>query len=61
MDATITSVASVPPLGEFQADVLRGETIARALLKERGQAPRFFRHPFLNVGADLETRRALKH
>jgi hypothetical protein len=41
--------------------VLRGETITRALLKERGQAPRFFRHPFLNVGADLETRRALKH
>ena len=46
------------PLDQFQADVLRGETVTRALLKERGQTPRFFRHPFLHVGADLETRRA---
>ena len=48
------------PLDRFQADVLRGETITRALLKERGQTPRFFRHPFLHVGADLETRRAFE-
>lgn len=48
------------PLDQFQADVLRGETVTRALLKERGQTPRFFRHPFLHVGADLETRRAFE-
>jgi peptidoglycan/xylan/chitin deacetylase (PgdA/CDA1 family) len=48
------------PLDRFQADVLRGETVTRALLKERGRAPRFFRHPFLHVGADLETRRAFE-
>ena len=48
------------PLDQFQADVLRGETITRALLKERGRTPRFFRHPFLHVGADLETRRAFE-
>lgn len=48
------------PLDRFQADVIRGETVTRALLKERGQTPRFFRHPFLHVGADLETRRAFE-
>ncbi|HZM92971.1 MAG TPA: polysaccharide deacetylase family protein [Vicinamibacterales bacterium] len=48
------------PLDQFQADVLRGETVTRALLKERGRTPRFFRHPFLHVGADLETRRAFE-
>ncbi len=48
------------PLGQFQADVICGETVTRALLKERGQTPRFFRHPFLHVGADLETRRAFE-
>jgi peptidoglycan/xylan/chitin deacetylase (PgdA/CDA1 family) len=48
------------PLDRFQADVLRGETVTRALLNERGQTPRFFRHPFLHVGADLEKRRAFE-
>ena len=48
------------PLDRFQADVLRGETVTRALLKERGQTPRFFRHPFLHVGADLDTRRTFE-
>jgi peptidoglycan-N-acetylglucosamine deacetylase len=48
------------PLDQFQADVLRGETVTRALLQERGQRPRFFRHPFLHVGADLETRHAFE-
>ncbi len=48
------------PLDQFQADVIRGEAVTRALLKERGQTPRFFRHPFLHVGVDLETRRAFE-
>ena len=48
------------PLDRFQADVLRGETVTRGLLKERGQKPRYFRHPFLHVGADLKVRRAFE-
>lgn len=48
------------PLDEFQADVLRGETVIRRLLKERGRTPRYFRHPFLHVGADLKVRRAFE-
>jgi peptidoglycan/xylan/chitin deacetylase (PgdA/CDA1 family) len=48
------------PLAEFQEDVIRGEQVTRALLEERGAAPRWFRHPFLHTGRDLETKRALE-
>jgi peptidoglycan/xylan/chitin deacetylase (PgdA/CDA1 family) len=48
------------PLDQFQADVLRGEAVTRKLLKEKGQRPRYFRHPFLHVGADLKVRRAFE-
>jgi peptidoglycan/xylan/chitin deacetylase (PgdA/CDA1 family) len=48
------------PLEEIQADVVRGETVTRALLAAHGQAPRYFRHPFLHVGANLATRDAFE-
>jgi peptidoglycan/xylan/chitin deacetylase (PgdA/CDA1 family) len=48
------------PLEEFEADVLRGETVTRGLLNARGRTLRYFRHPFLHVGADLATRRAFE-
>src|SRR5262245_50146041 len=48
------------PLDQFQADVLRGETVTRRLLKEKGQTLRYFRHPFLHVGPDLKVRRAFE-
>jgi peptidoglycan/xylan/chitin deacetylase (PgdA/CDA1 family) len=38
------------PLAEFQAATLRGDPITRWLLKERGTAPRWFRHPFTHTG-----------
>ncbi len=41
---------------EMQADVIRGEAVTRQLLAARGQTLRYFRHPFLHVGADLITR-----
>ena len=44
------------PLESFEADVLKGEAVLRPLLKSRGMEPRFFRHPFLHTGRDLETR-----
>jgi peptidoglycan-N-acetylglucosamine deacetylase len=46
------------PLPAFQEDVIRGETVTRLLLKEKGQALRWFRHPFLRTGPDLATRDA---
>ncbi|MEL6615437.1 MAG: polysaccharide deacetylase family protein [Bacteroidota bacterium] len=52
------------PLAQFQEEVVRGEPVTRALLAARGSAPtdslHFFRHPFLNVGPDLETKRAFE-
>jgi peptidoglycan/xylan/chitin deacetylase (PgdA/CDA1 family) len=48
------------PLDEFQADVVRGEPVTRALLQAKGRTLRYFRHPFLQVGLDLEKRRAFE-
>jgi peptidoglycan-N-acetylglucosamine deacetylase len=48
------------PLDEFEADVIRGETVTRRLLAETGKTLRYFRHPFLHVGLDLQKRRAFE-
>lgn len=48
------------PLEEFEADVLRGEPVTRGLLTEKGRTLRYFRHPFLQMGLDLEKRRAFE-
>ncbi len=48
------------PLAEFAADVVRGEPVVRALLAEKGRRLRYFRHPFLHVGLDLEKRHAFE-
>ena len=45
------------PLDVFEADVLKGERVTRPLMEQRGLAPRFFRHPFLHTGRDLEKRK----
>jgi len=43
----------------FEADVAKGETIARRLSEARGRPFRFFRHPFLHTGRSAETRAEL--
>ncbi len=45
------------PLAQFEADVVRGEPVTKGLLAERGWTLRWFRHPFLQVGLELEKRR----
>ena len=45
------------PLPAFEEDVLRGEAVTRPLLRARGMTLRFFRHPFLHTGRDLDTKR----
>jgi peptidoglycan/xylan/chitin deacetylase (PgdA/CDA1 family) len=47
-------------LGEFQDDVVRGEPVTRRLLAETGRTLRYFRHPFLQVGLELDKRRAFE-
>lgn len=49
------------PLADFQADVLRGEVVTAQLLSARNARPRYFRHPYLNTGPDLETKTAFEH
>ena len=47
------------PLEEYKEDVIRGETVTRMLLAERGMKLRYFRHPFLWTGATPEYKRGL--
>ena len=46
------------PLDTVQADVLRGQRVTDRLLAARGDAVRYFRHPYLNTGPDGATRDA---
>lgn len=41
-------------LGEYEADLLKGETITKELLKAKGREMRYFRHPFLQTGRTIE-------
>ena len=44
-------------LKEWEEDIVRGETVIRMLLAQHNMKLRFFRHPYLDTGRDLETRR----
>lgn len=46
-------------LPAYEAQILRGEEVLRPLLAERGQAPRWFRHPYLRAGRTAQDRVAL--
>jgi peptidoglycan/xylan/chitin deacetylase (PgdA/CDA1 family) len=48
------------PLEAFQADVLRGETVTRALMQNEGRPLRWFRHPFLHQGKTADVRSAFQ-
>ncbi|HWT88537.1 MAG TPA: polysaccharide deacetylase family protein [Candidatus Angelobacter sp.] len=47
-------------LKDFEESVIRGETVTKTLLAQHGKTMRYFRHPFLDVGRDLQTRRELE-
>lgn len=49
------------PLDDYLAEIETGDEVTAKLLAERGQVPRFFRHPFLHTGRDLETKRAVEN
>jgi peptidoglycan/xylan/chitin deacetylase (PgdA/CDA1 family) len=44
-------------LQAWEDDVVQGESVTRMLLAEHNMKLRYFRHPFLDTGRDLETRR----
>jgi peptidoglycan/xylan/chitin deacetylase (PgdA/CDA1 family) len=44
----------------YQRDILRGELVTSKLMQEKGQRPRYFRHPYLHTGLDLATKRQVE-
>ena len=44
-------------LQAWEEDVIRGETVTRILLAQHHMKMRYLRHPYLDTGRDLETRR----
>jgi peptidoglycan/xylan/chitin deacetylase (PgdA/CDA1 family) len=44
-------------LKAWEDDVVQGESVTKLLLAEHHMQMRFFRHPYLDTGRDLETRR----
>lgn len=44
-------------LQEWEDEVVEGEPVIRLLLTQHGMKLRYFRHPYLDVGRDLQTRR----
>jgi peptidoglycan-N-acetylglucosamine deacetylase len=44
-------------LKAWEDDVIQGESVTRLLLAEHKMKLRYFRHPYLDTGRDLETRR----
>ena len=48
------------PLGAYKMDVIRGETVIRRLLAEKGMKLRYFRHPQLHTGPTLEYKKGLE-
>jgi peptidoglycan/xylan/chitin deacetylase (PgdA/CDA1 family) len=47
------------PLADYEADVLKGETITKQLLAAKGRPIRYFRHPYLFTGRSLEIKTEL--
>jgi len=45
------------PLQAWEEEVIRGETVTRMLLAQHKMKLRYLRHPYLDAGADLQTRR----
>ena len=43
----------------FEADILKGERQLRPLLAQRGQSPRWFRHPYLRAGRTPQDKAAV--
>jgi peptidoglycan/xylan/chitin deacetylase (PgdA/CDA1 family) len=47
-------------LGGYLEDIARGDSVTTVLLRSVGRRPRYFRHPFLHSGRDLETRQTVE-
>jgi peptidoglycan/xylan/chitin deacetylase (PgdA/CDA1 family) len=48
------------PLGAYEKDIIRGETVIRKLLAEKGMRLKYFRHPQLHTGPTLAYKKGLE-
>lgn len=46
-------------LDKYESEILKGEIITKELLQAKGLQMRYFRHPFLHSGMDLEVKKNL--
>lgn len=44
---------------EYTSDIVRGEEITKELLKQKKMKMRYYRHPFLQTGSDMEKKSAI--
>jgi peptidoglycan/xylan/chitin deacetylase (PgdA/CDA1 family) len=47
------------PIKEYEAEILSVEIITRQLLEKNGMKMRYFRHPYLNTGLNLQVKKDL--
>ncbi len=48
------------PLDAYDDDILKGERVIRPLVESKGGRLVWFRHPFLQTGRDLDTKRSIE-
>ncbi|MEM8931994.1 MAG: polysaccharide deacetylase family protein [Acidobacteriota bacterium] len=48
------------PRADYERDILKGERVTKALADEHDLPWRYFRHPFLRTGLDLETKQGVE-
>ncbi len=48
------------PLAAYEDDFIRGDTVTRMLMKQKGGRVRYFRHPFLQMGDTKELEQAFE-
>jgi peptidoglycan-N-acetylglucosamine deacetylase len=49
------------PLTEYEDDFVRGEAVTRFVVKQNGSKPRYFRHPFLQMGPTKEIEQSFEN
>ncbi|SRR6266496_2317180 len=49
------------PLAEYEDDFVRGESVTKNIMKQEGRKPRFFRHPFLQMGVTRELEQSFEN
>lgn len=47
-------------LADYEDDFIRGDAVTKMLMKQKGQKPRYFRHPFLQMGKTREIEKAFE-